>query len=386
MPIRFYSLTVDEIRDETPDAYSIFLQPPSDAPAAFAYRAGQYLTVRRDIAGEDVRRALSLASSPGLDARLRLTIKRVPGGQLSNHLRDTLQVGDALEVMPPMGQFVLYPQPEAHHHYLLIGAGSGITPLYSLLRTALAEEPRSQVSLWYGNRNQASIIFGEELHALGAQYPDRLEVVHVLSQPEAGWAGYTGRLDQARIYDLVSEVFMTSEGHKQYYLCGPTGLMEAAEAALEVHAVNFANVHREHYHAPLPSDEDLAAQEVADQEAGLEADTLGEVRVAANGQSQAPIGRYEAVPREVTVHLDGQAHAVSVSPDQPILQAAINAELSPPYSCLSGVCTSCRARLQHGAVTMKVALGLSDEDLQAQYILTCQALPLTDGVVVSYDE
>lgn len=383
--MRFYDVIVDEIRDETADTYSLFLLPPETEPGAFAYQAGQYLTLQVELADEAVRRAFSLASSPSQDQRLRLTIKRLPGGKLSNYLRDTLCPGDTVAALPPMGQFALYPQPEAHHHYLLIGAGSGITPLFSLLRTALHEEPFSQVSLWYGSRSRADIIFREELAQLSQQYRDRLEVVHVLSQPEADWPGYRGRLDAERIYDLISEVFMTSEGHKQYYLCGPTGLMQAAEAALDKHAVNFANVHREHYHAPLPSDEELAAQQTDSADDAPQAAQIGAVTVAANGQSDEPVGRYEAVPREVDMHLDGQVHQVSVNPDQPILQAALNAGLDPPYSCQSGVCTSCQARLLHGAVTMQVALGLSDEDIQANRVLTCQAFPLTDGVVVAFE-
>ena len=379
MPTSFYPLLLDEIRDETPDAYSLFLRKPEDAAATFDYQAGQYLTLRLIFDGQEHRRAFSLASSPTLDERLQLCIKRVEGGLFSNYLRDELQPGDYLEALPPQGRFTIYPQPEAHHHYLLIGAGSGITPLYGILRTALAEEPLSQVSLWYGNRTRESIILREELQALSEQYRDRLEVVHFLSQPEEDWPGYVGRMDQARIYDLVSEVFMHSEGHKQYYFCGPEGLMQSAEAALDKHAVNFANVHQERYHADLTAEPGEQADE------GETSDSSRGLVVSANGRSDEPTGKYEAVPREVTVHLRGEAHQISVNPDQPILQAAINANLDPPYSCQSGVCTTCQARLLKGAVHMKVALGLSEEEIEAHFILTCQSLPLTDDVEVEYD-
>jgi len=379
MPKSFYPLLLDEIRDETPDAYSLFLRKPEAAPEVFDYQAGQYLTLRLTFDGQEHRRAFSLASSPTLDGRLQLCIKRIPEGLFSNYLRDQLQPGDYLEALPPQGRFTMYPQPEAHLHYLLIGAGSGITPLYGILRTVLAEEPRSQVSLWYGNRTRESIIFREELQALSEQYRDRLEVVHFLSRPEQDWPGYVGRMDQDRIYDLVSEVFMTSEGHKQYYLCGPEGLMQAAEAALEKHAVNFGNVHQERYHADLTEETTDRADEAesSDQQRNLV--------VRANGRSDEPIGKYEAIPRDITVKMDGKSHQITVNPDQPILQAAINAELDPPYSCQSGICTTCQARLLHGAVHMKVAWGLSEEEIQNRLILTCQSLPLTDDVEVEYD-
>ncbi|MDP5171689.1 MAG: FAD-binding oxidoreductase [Bacteroidia bacterium] len=367
---RFVSVAIDEIKDETPDAYTIFFQNPD--PLQFTYFPGQYLTVKLDVDGESIRRAFSLSSSPATDDRLSVTIKRVENGLASNFIRDHLTAGDLVEIMPPMGRFYVETDPTATNHYVLIGAGSGITPLMSILKTVLNTEPQSKVSLWYGNRNRASIIFREELAHFSAQYPERLHVHHILTAPDFDWDGPQGRLDVKAIYNLVSELFMTDELRKQYYICGPNGLMDAAEKALDQHAVHPADVHREYYSAPVPTEAEVEA-------AYASPEATAPSNIYDDGEEA-----YELITRTITVTVDGKRQEISVAPESFILQAAIAAKLDPPYACQSGICTTCRAMLVSGVVAMKETEGLSTSELEEGFVLTCQSHPLSDGVELAY--
>jgi ring-1,2-phenylacetyl-CoA epoxidase subunit PaaE len=369
MSIHFYPVKIDEIRDETPEAYTLFFQKPD--PEVFSYLPGQYLTLRVWVNGEECRRAFSLSSCPVVDHRLSVTIKRVEDGRVSNYLRDQCQAGDTIDVMPPMGKFKLETDQDNAFHYVLIGAGSGITPLMSILKTVLISEPNSRVSLWYGNRTEAGIIFKDELVELGRRFGERLHVYHTLTQPHAGWKGFQGRLDEQRIYELLAELFMGGELRKKYYICGPSGLMDAAERALEKHAVNFDDVNREYYSAPLPTDEELAAMN--------REPSNGETKVFYDGERE-----YTLAAQEIVVTLDNKVHKLLVQPNQYILDAAMDAQLDPPYACQSGICTTCRAKLVSGVVVMDETEGLSEDELEQGFVLTCQCHPLSEEVEVVY--
>lgn len=364
MSKHFYQAEIARIQDETAEAYTIYLKNPD--PEVFTYLPGQYLTLKVNIDGEAFRRAFSLSSAPAVDELLALTIKRIPGGKVSNHLRDHFKAGDTLEVMRPMGHFVIDPSPDKSHHYILMGGGSGITPLMSMTRAVLYHEPLSVVSLWYGNRNEESIIFQDQLAELQSRYGDRLRIYHTLSKPESGWKGFRGRLDAERIYDLLSDLFMTDEYRKQYFVCGPTGLMEDALTALDKHAVFSTDVFREHFTAPVPSEEEV---EQAYQQAA-----------AASGEN----GQEETF-HHVHLLIDGEEHELHVSSRHSILDAAIEANLDAPYACQAGVCTTCRARVVSGEVRMDYDEGLSDVEKEEGYILACQAHPLGDDVVVEFE-
>jgi len=369
MSIRFHSLAIDEILDETSDAYSVFFQKPD--LEEFTYKPGQYLTLKVPYQGELLRRAFSLSSSPCSDDRLSVTIKRVEGGRISNHIRDVLKAGDQVEVLPPMGNFYVETDPTHAIHYILIGAGSGITPLMSILKTVMEEEPLSKVSLWYGNRTEDTIIFFDKLQKLQVQYEGRLEVYHTLSQPSEEWKGGKGRLDQARVYQMVSDLFMTDEYRKKYYICGPDGLMQDAQTALDKHAVNPGDVHREYYSAPLPKAEELEAQaketEVADGKVFRDGDKV-----------------YTVEAQDITITLNGEETQVPVSPDHYILDAALDAKLDPPFACQAGICTTCRAYLHAGEVAMDESEGLSETEINEGFILTCRSHPLTPGVEIEF--
>ncbi len=369
MSVRFYSLPIQEIRDESPDAYSLFFQNPD--PEVFQYKAGQYLTLKVKVGEQEERRAYSLASAPHQAASLRVTIKRVPGGKVSNHLRDHYKAGDEIDVLPPMGSFTLVPDPEASREYVFIGAGSGITPLMSMLQTILEGEPKSKVTLWYGNRTEADIVFRQELTFLKEAFGERLNIRYILSRADDSWEGFRGRLDEERLFDWISELFMQGELRKRYYLCGPAGMMEAAERALIKQAVNPDDIYQEFYSAPLPSEEEIARSYAIDEK----------------GQEHISDGENDYVLQEqnVTIKLDGQTHQLLVQPDEYILDAAIKVGLEPPYSCQAGTCSSCRAMLISGTVAMDESLGLSDEELEQGYVLSCQCHPLDEEVVLDFE-
>ncbi|MEM6263353.1 MAG: ferredoxin--NADP reductase [Bacteroidota bacterium] len=365
MSVTFHSLKIRQIIDRTPDAYTLEFEAPQEG--TFSYLPGQYLTLKVPYEGEQLRRSFSLSSSPVADPLLSVTIKRVEGGRVSNYLRDHYKAGDEIEVLPPMGNFVVKVDPAYPRHYVLIGAGSGITPLMSILKTVLQEEEESKVSLWYCNRDEDHVIFADQLEQLGGEYGDRLEVYHTLSRPSDAWNGPKGRLNKERIYELLSGLFMTSELPKVYYMCGPNGLMEASQAALTQHAVDPRHVHRELYTAPVPTEAQVA-EAYADSENGASNDIAG----------------YELVTQEVTISQNGTTLNLQVSPDQYILDAAIEAKMDPPYACQSGICTTCRAKLISGVVSMDEAEGLSEDELKEGFILTCQSHPLTKDVEVEF--
>jgi len=364
----FQKLRILEIRDETEDAYTLVLDTPEDVN--YTYKAGQYLTIRIFHEGEEYRRAYSLSSCPYTDSHLSVSIKRVDQGIVSNYLRDHLQSGDELEVMKPMGSFVIEPNPEIPRHCIMIGAGSGITPLMSMIKAVLKEEPESKVSLWYGNRNVDSVIFAKELSHLLSQYPQRFHVFHVLSQADESWRGAKGRLDQKRVYKLLSDLFMKDDFRKEYYLCGPREMMAETVAALEQHSVHLGYVNQEHFTAALPTDEELDARAAKDEEM---------LRVS-DGETE-----YEIVEQEVSIELEGEVHKVVVSPKETILAAALAKKLDAPYTCMAGICTTCIAKLKSGLVSMDTTDGLTEEELEEGYILVCQAHPLDDKVEIEFE-
>ncbi len=363
----FIPLTVRRIQDETADAYTLFFEKPEDE--RFVYQAGQYLTLKVDIEGKSHRRAYSLSSSPLVDEFLSVTVKRVKNGLMSHFLRDHLSVGDTVMSMPPMGNFSLTTHPENTLCYVLIGGGSGITPLISILKTVLYAEPDSVVHLWYGNRDEESIIFKQELEKWENQFPDRLVVHHQLSQPSAAWEGPIGRFDKTAIYDKVSRLFMTDEHRKRYFLCGPHGLITAAEAALDKHAVHPNHIYHELFSAPPPSEAQVAA--------AYAKESLGD--------DISPKKRITMEDQTVIITLEGETHEVTVPADETILEAALDADLDAPFACQGGICTTCKAKLLSGKVEMDAHDGLTQGEIDKGYILTCQSHPMTADVKIVYE-
>ncbi|MES2732570.1 MAG: ferredoxin--NADP reductase [Bacteroidota bacterium] len=354
MSNRYYHLKVKEIVRETSDTITIhFEQPAQPIP----YRPGQFLTLIVNINGEVVRRSYSMCSSPHADKTLAVSVKRVSNGKVSNFLNDKLKSGDTLEIMEPMGNFSPNLNPNSQRHLVLFGAGSGITPLISIIKSVLATETRSQVSLIYGNRDTQSIIFRTQLEALQAQYGGRFQVIHVLSQPEDSWNGHQGRLNQTLILKLLEHLPNVEKADTEFYMCGPEGLMEEAKKALAIMHVPKERIHKESFLAsttPAPAPEEEVVSKVI-------------------------------IAREVTVIYEGSEYKFTVTPKQSILEAALDQDIDLPYSCQSGMCTACRGKCLSGKVKMDEEDGLSDHELKEGYVLICVGHPLTGNVVIEVD-
>ena len=359
----YLTLTVVALTPETPDAVTIHLQRPDGQPVPS--KPGQFLTLLVPCGaagGRPERRAYSLSSTPAEAPRLSVTVKRVTNGLVSNYLLDNVRVGQQFEALPPLGNFVVQPSPKAARSLVLIGAGSGITPLMSMLKAVLAQEPQSHVLLIYGNRNENSVIFKDQLAALEAGSRGRLQVEHVYSQPlhPAGPHQHTGRLNRTTILRVLEQRHQFPAPQAEYYFCGPDGLMTEAQAALELLQVPASRIRRESF---------VAAADAA--EAG---DAHGD---ALTGANDGPV-----TERTVTIQYEGSEYKLVVPAKTTILDAALDQDIDLPYSCQAGVCTACRGRCLSGRVHLDEREGLSDSELANGYILTCVAHPLTADVVI----
>ena len=361
---RFYELPVKQVRQETPDSISIEFDVPEEYKSTFQYLSGQYLTLKVDVNGEQVRRPYSLCSSPVVDDAPKVTSKRVDGGKVSNFLNDNLKTGDTLEVFPPMGKFTTEFNANNQRTFVMLGGGSGITPLYSLMKTALKEEPMSMVFLFYGNRDKQSIIFDKELKQLKAQYPERFKLVNVLESAPEDWPEETGLLKKQKILKLLDQYAISTEDNVEYYICGPQAMIDEAEKALSERGIEDDRINIEYFSTPI-KDIEKAMEESGD------ADT--------NGQQQ------DFEEAEVTVILDGEEFTVNVSKHETILDALIEEDHDPPYACQMGICTTCMASLHEGNVQMYEDEGLSDAEKEEGYILTCQSTPTTPKVKIEYE-
>jgi ring-1,2-phenylacetyl-CoA epoxidase subunit PaaE len=340
-----YNLKIKEIIWETGQCATLKFKQPLFGKVR--YTPGQFLTILCEIDGKKVRRSYSMSSSPDCDADIAVTIKRVENGLVSNYLLDKLKVGDSLEVMKPTGNFIFVAEPKKARHIVLIGAGSGITPLMSILKTALLTEKQSRVTLIYGNRHEGSIIFRKNLDELKAQYADRFTLVHSLTQPDKFWGGYSGRIDKVMVVNILSKLEKTPD--TVFYLCGPQEMMQQAkEGILKL---------------------GYPAQSIK-QEAFVEKATV------------APISAPKIAQQEVTVVVRGKEHKVVVQAGDTILNAALDSGLDMPFSCQSGLCTACMGRKKSGEVYMEDSDALSKSELDEGYVLTCISKPLSPDVVI----
>jgi len=354
MAIKYFHLKVKEVIRETPDAVTIhFWQPLSEQ---IKYQPGQFLTLMPAIDGKKVRRSYSMSSSPHTDAAPAVTVKRVPGGLVSNWLNDHVKAGDFLEVMEPVGSFMVDADACNSRTVVLIGAGSGITPLMAIAKSILKIETQSRVVLLYGNRNEYSIIFQDKLHELTAQFGGRLIVKHSLSQPLNGWTGHVGRLNKTQILRLLEEVADFSPASCHYYICGPDGLMDEAQRALVILEVAPSLIHKESFLSAATQSE--VVEDQAD-------DTLK--------------------TQEVTILYEGSEYKFMVAPHQTILEAALDLDIDLPYSCQAGMCTACLGKCTSGKVKLDEEDGLTETELKAGFVLTCVAHPMSKDVVIEVE-
>ena len=357
MSVNFHSLEVAELVEETADAKSIRFRLPEELKEAFRFRPGQHLTLRAEIGGEDVRRNYSLCVAPE-DGELKVTVKRIAGGLFSTWANEALKAGDRLDVMEPHGSFTWDFRADAANHYVAFAGGSGITPVLSLLKTAMIEEPRSRFTLFYGNRDSQSVIFLEELARLKNRFMDRLEIHHFLAEESEDIDLFNGMLDEAKCGEVL-DILVDPAGAAAFFICGPGPMMDAAEAALKARGVEQGRIHIERFTADRPPEALQAQLEAASREAqGL----------------------------TMLVTLDGRKRRVPFRAEAGnILDSARLAGLPAPFACKAGVCATCRARVVSGEVEMAARYGLTDDEVAAGYVLTCQSVPKGEGLEVDYD-
>ena len=349
---KYFHLTVKEIIQETPDTITIsFWQPIHQS---VSYKAGQFITVIPEINGKKERRSYSMSSSPR-EGNLAITVKKVKDGLVSNYLFNNIKIGDALEVMEPMGHFVAEPEAGKARNIVMFAGGSGITPLISIIKTILPGESNSKIFLVYGSRDEENIIFKKQLDALEHEYKGRFKVVHVLTKPTYTWIGYKTRINQASAVIFLKQDIGVHIPDAEYFLCGPEGMMEQVSNALALFNVPAENIHKEHFgtehHQTIIEEED--DQSIKEQ--------------------------------IVTIKYEGKDYSVKVKAHETILEAALNLDIDLPYSCQAGMCTACMGKCVAGKVMMDEEDGLTDNEAKQGYVLTCVSHPMSAGVVIEVD-
>lgn len=359
MSLSFHRLVVSSVVKETPDCVSVTFEVPEGLKPTFQFQPGQNLTLRTWIDNEEVRRSYSLCSSP-LDNEWKVAIKKVPGGTFSSFANDQLRPMSMLEVMPPTGKFTVQPNPSQKKRYMAFAAGSGITPVISIIKTVLRTEPDSSFTLVYGNRDRTSIIFREELEALKNKFMSRFRIIHVLSREITDAAINHGRIDADKCETLFTRHL--SVDADAYYICGPESMIFCVSDFLKAKGVAEQKIHFELFTLP--------------------GQAAGKKR---SSQLQADVPH---VPQSrVTIIRDGRQFEFDLAYDSmPILDAAIQNGVDLPYSCKGGVCSTCSARVTSGEVKMDVCYALEPEDVAKGFVLTCQSHPTTDKVVINFDE
>ena len=362
---RFHDLSISRVSPEAAGAVAISFAIPEPLREAFAFEPGQFLTVRATINGQDVRRSYSISSPRSLltqQGELTLGIRPVEGGVFSNWAAAELKAGDTLRVMPPEGRFTIH-KPRALHR-VGFAAGSGITPILSIMASTLEESPDAKFTLVYGNRRMASVMFNEALQDLKDRYPGRLTLIHVLSRQAQEVPLLEGRIDGDKVREIISTLLPVGS-MDEVFICGPEAMIEATEKALLDAGVRPDRVQTERFTSPT-----LEALPVEQRQSAV----LGHPAVRTDGEVA------------LTVVLDGKPHQLRMGKDERVLDVALNAGLDLPWSCRGGVCCTCRAKVMEGAVTMDKNFTLEPWETDKGFVLSCQARPTTDKLVVSYDE
>jgi ring-1,2-phenylacetyl-CoA epoxidase subunit PaaE len=353
---KFHPLTVASVKHETRDAIAVTFDVPANLQDAFQYQQGQHLTLRAMIDGEDVRRSYSICSAVQ-DKRLRVAIKRVNGGLFSTWANECIRPGVTIDVMPPEGRFNLPLEPESDRHYLAFAAGSGITPILSIIKTTLLAEPNSRFTLLYGNRASSSVIFRDELTDLKDQYLERLNLVYIMSREPQDIELFHGRITEDKCRQLFQH-WLRVENIDYAFICGPEDMMHGVSNAL--------------------------------QEAGMPKERIRiELFAAGAAKSERKPRPVSAEPRhqtEVTVIMDGTHSSFTMDKDkESVLDAGLRAGIDMRYSCKGGVCSTCRCKVLDGQVEMDVNYALEDYEVARGFVLSCQSFPVTDRIVVDFD-
>lgn len=356
-----HSLKVVDKINETSEATSFTLEIPNALREKFKYQPGQFVSLFLEINGESLSRSYSLSSSPDVDSFFQITVKRVPGGKASNFLCDQVQVGQSLKATPPSGHFFKFK--EQTKHFVLFGAGSGITPLFSILKWVLKTKSDSFVTLVFGNRSEDQIIYKDQINQWSQEYSGRLQVHHLLSQPTAAWELPTSKCTEGWLKAFYKTL---SPDPYEIYLCGPDGFMELVRQSLSQCGVPDDRLHQESFNAASPAGHKPQVE--------LDGRTL---------IGNAPIELLDSYNVEVT--LSGETKSFTVPQNQTILEALIEAGENPPYSCMDGACMACMGKVTEGLVMQDDPGILAQENIEAQECLTCQAKPRSKNVKLNYD-
>ena len=357
MAVHFHSLKIKDVRKETADCVSVCFDVPDELLAEFHFREGQNITLKKTIAGQEIRRSYSICAAPH-EKQLRVAIKRVGGGIFSQFANEELRSGDELEVLPPTGKFNARLNNSETGNYLAIAAGSGITPIISIIKHTLQYQPNSSFTLIYSNRNRSSIIFFEELEALKNRYIRRFNFINLLSREKTDSEIFYGRIDEPKLSALGKLVSYKS--FDEIYLCGPEAMIFAANDFLEKKGINKKNIHFELFNTPgqIPGKKITEA--------------FNEVNLGPKSN--------------ITIKLDGRSFGFDLPyKGTSILDGALQQGADLPYACKGGVCATCRAKLVEGQVEMDVNYALEPEEIEQGFILTCQSHPKTEKVFVDFD-
>lgn len=357
----FHSLKVSNITRETSDAIAVEFEVPTHLKSDYEFIQGQHLTLKADVDGEELRRSYSICNSVK-DQTLRVAIKKIEDGKFSSFANQNFKIGDTLDVMVPQGRFFTKLSSENQKNYLCVAAGSGITPILSILKTILETEPQSQVSLLYGNKTVSSILFLEQLEDLKNKFPTRLNLVHILSREEQDSDICNGRITAEKCEQVFAGP-LSGVNIDDAFICGPEQMTKAVKSFLETRGLDKHNIHFELF--------------------------ISDAAITANkAEDDNPAAAVSSGPNHtVKVIMDGRSTDVTISEEGvSILDAALEAGLDVPFACKGGVCSTCRAKVVQGDVQMDVNYALEDDEVEEGYILTCQSHPKSDGVVVDFDQ
>jgi ring-1,2-phenylacetyl-CoA epoxidase subunit PaaE len=358
MSIHFHKLKVKEVRKEIPGCVSVLFEIPEEMKKDFAFVQGQSLTMRTFFNNEEIRRTYSICSSP-MDGEWRVAIKKQEGGLFSGFANEKLKKDDLLEVMSPVGNFYTELNPANKKNYVAFAAGSGITPVISIIKTTLRTEPRSQFTLVYGNRNKSSIIFKEELEGLKDKFIDRFRIIYILSRERTDTPINSGRIDLSKLNALNK--LINYKGTDEFFICGPEEMIFCVKDFLEVKEIDKKKIHFELFTTPGEGQKTKI-------------------------KKQKSKNKEEGPTSNISVKLDGITFDFNLGLyAEPILDAALKQGADLPFSCKGGVCCTCKARLIEGEVDMEVHWGLEQEEIEKGYILTCQSHPKTERVVIDFD-
>jgi ring-1,2-phenylacetyl-CoA epoxidase subunit PaaE len=356
MSLHFHRLTIKEVRKETAECVSLLFEIPDTLQDSFQFTQGQNVVLKTTINGQEVRRNYSICSSP-LDHELRVAIKKIKGGVFSSFANESLQAGNSLEVMPPTGKFYAPLNPAHQKNYLALAAGSGITPLLSIIKTTLATESNSSFTLVYGNRTRHSIIFFEQLEALKNQYMNRFQLIHVLSREKTDSSLNFGRIGQDKLAELAK--LIPYQQLDDVFLCGPREMIDTAMDFLQQQGLDKKKIHAELFNAGA-----------------------GSITTGTKTRAEK-----SSVKSQISILLDGRQLEIEIplNSNATILDAALEQGADLPFACKGGMCCTCKAKLVEGEVSMDIHWGLEEEEIEQGFILTCQSHPKTEKIVVDFD-